>query len=182
MPKKLVDFFGFGNTLDYTPDLTVDMHYKSVYLHALDNIINFILDKFDQEDFKIIIMMEKAVLNGVLQKDIDQELDYLHKAYDDTLDIDAFKTQIAYLSAKMGDSATESTTFMDVVSFVRETPEASRSIIFMKSVVNMLKLILVQPSTNASSERCFSNLRRIKNYLRSITGQARLNHLMLMSI
>ena len=63
MPKKLVDFFGFGNTLDYTPDLTVDMHYKSVYLHALDNIINFISDKFDQEDFKIIIMMEKAVLN-----------------------------------------------------------------------------------------------------------------------
>ena len=180
MPKKLVDFFGFGNTLDYTPDLTVDMHYKSVYLHALDNIINFISDKFDQEDFKIIIMMEKAVLNGVLQKDIDQELDYLHKAYDDTLDIDAFKTQIAYLSAKMGDIATESTTFMDVVSFIRETPEASRSI--MKSVVNMLKLILVQPSTNASSERCFSNLRRIKNYLRSRTGQARLNHLMLMSI
>ena len=37
----------------------------------MDNIINFISDKFDQEDFKIIIMMEKAVLNGVLQKDID---------------------------------------------------------------------------------------------------------------
>ena len=46
--------------------------------------------------------MEKAVLNGVLQKDIDQEFDYLRKEYDDTLDIDAFKTQIAYLSAKMG--------------------------------------------------------------------------------
>ena len=95
--------------------------------------------------------------------------------------MDAFKTQISYLSARMGESATESTTFMDVVSFVREMPEASRSI--MSSVVTMLKLILVQPSTNASSsERCFSNLRRIKSYLRSRTGQARLNHLMLMSI
>ena len=180
MPKTLVDFFGFGNTLNYTPDLTVDMYYKSVYLDALDNIINFISDKFDQEDFKIIIMMEKAVLNGILQKDIDHELEYLHKNYDDTLDMDAFKTQISYLSARMGESATESTTFMDVVSFVREMPEASRSI--MSSVVTMLKLILVQPSTNASSERCFSNLRRIKSYLRSRTGQARLNHLMLMSI
>ena len=45
----------------------------------------------------------------------------------------------------------------------------------------MLKLILVQPSTNASSERYFSNVQRIKSYLRSRTGQARLNHLMLMS-
>ena len=75
MPKALVDFFGFGNTLNYTPDLTVDMYYKSVHLNALDNIINFISDKFDQEDFKIIIMMEKAVLNGILQKDIDHELE-----------------------------------------------------------------------------------------------------------
>ena len=99
------------------------------------------------------------------------------------LDIAAFKTQISYLSAIMGESAIESPTFMDVVSFVREIPdmpEASRSI--MSSVFTMLKLILVQPSTNASSERCFSNLRRIKSYLRSRTDQARLNHVMLMSI
>ena len=99
------------------------------------------------------------------------------------LDIAAFKTQISYLSAIMGESAIESPTFMDVVSFVREMPdmpEASRSI--MSSVFTMLKLILVQPSTNASSEIFFSNLRRIKSYLRSRTDQARLNHLMLMSI
>ena len=98
--------------------------------------------------------LEQAVLNGVLQKDIDHELEYLHKNYDDTLDMDAFKTQISYLSARMGESATKSTTFMDIVSFVREMPEASRSI--MSSVVTMLKLILVQPSTNASSGKLFA--------------------------
>ena len=52
-------------------------------------------------------MMEKVVLNGVIQKDIDHELEYLHKNYDDTLDMDAFKTQISYLSSRMGESATE---------------------------------------------------------------------------
>ena len=35
--------------------------------------------------------------------------------------------------------------------------------------ISMLKLILVQPSTNASSERYFSNVQRIKSYLRSRT-------------
>ena len=33
------------------------------------------------------------------------------------------------------------------------------------------------PATNATSERSFSTLRRIKSYLRNIMTQARLNHL-----
>ena len=45
-------------------------------------------------------------------------------------------------------------------------------------VITVLKLILVMPATNASSERSFSALRRIKTYLRSTMSQARLNHIM----
>ena len=45
-------------------------------------------------------------------------------------------------------------------------------------VVTLLKLILVSPATNATSEGTFSVTRRIKTYLRSAMGQARLNGLM----
>ena len=38
------------------------------------------------------------------------------------------------------------------------------------------------PATNASSERYFSALRRIKTYLRNTISQERLNHLMLLYI
>ncbi len=38
------------------------------------------------------------------------------------------------------------------------------------------------PATNASSERSFSALRRIKTYLRSTMKQERLNYLMLLHI
>ena len=42
------------------------------------------------------------------------------------------------------------------------------------------QLLLVMPETNATSERSFSALRRIKTYLRSTMSQARLNHLMVL--
>ena len=40
----------------------------------------------------------------------------------------------------------------------------------------------MMPATNATSERSFSALRRIKGYLRSTMSQQRLNHLMIMHV
>ena len=43
--------------------------------------------------------------------------------------------------------------------------------------------MLVMPATNAFSERSFAALTRVKTYLpRSTTGEARLNHLMLLRV
>ena len=42
--------------------------------------------------------------------------------------------------------------------------------------------MLVMPATNAVSERSFSALKRVKAYQRSITGEGRLNHLMLLHV
>ncbi len=48
-------------------------------------------------------------------------------------------------------------------------------------VCTVMKLVLIMPATNASSERSFSALRRVKNYL-SPMGQERLNHLMILHV
>lgn len=42
--------------------------------------------------------------------------------------------------------------------------------------------ILVMPATNATSERSFLVLRRVKTYLRSTMSQRRLNHLMTLAV
>ena len=52
----------------------------------------------------------------------------------------------------------------------------------MAEVCTVLKLILVMPASNATSERSFSALRHVKTYLRSTMGQERLNNLMLLHI
>lgn len=46
----------------------------------------------------------------------------------------------------------------------------------------LVRLLLVNPASSASAERSFSTLRRLKTYLRSTIGQARLNHVALCQI
>ncbi len=53
---------------------------------------------------------------------------------------------------------------------------------FYSEVVVLTTLILVTPATNASSERSFSALRRVKSYLRSTMSQIRLNSLMVLHV
>ncbi len=51
----------------------------------------------------------------------------------------------------------------------------------MSETIKLVKLVLVMLATNATSERSFSCLRRIKTYLRTKMGQQRLNHLMVLT-
>ena len=46
----------------------------------------------------------------------------------------------------------------------------------------LIKLLLVMPAANATSERSFSALQRVKTYLRSSMGQMRLNNLMVLHV
>ena len=53
--------------------------------------------------------------------------------------------------------------------------------VHISQVIELFKLILMLPAANTSSERSFSLLRLVKSYLCAITGQGRLNHLMILS-
>ena len=54
--------------------------------------------------------------------------------------------------------------------------------ILLSQVVIAMKLLLIMPATNATSERSFSALRRVKNYLRNTMCQQRLNNLMVLHV
>ena len=49
-------------------------------------------------------------------------------------------------------------------------------------VTKILKLILLTPATNATSERSFSALRRLKTWLRTMTSQQRINWCMILNV
>ena len=46
---------------------------------------------------------------------------------------------------------------------------------FYSEIVALVTILLVIPATNATSERTFSALRRVKTYLRSTMTQTRMN-------
>ncbi|KAL5479540.1 hypothetical protein EMCRGX_G023069 [Ephydatia muelleri] len=52
----------------------------------------------------------------------------------------------------------------------------------LSEVKKVLQLVLVMPATNATSERSFSALRRVKTYLRTKMSQKRLNHLLILNV
>ena len=49
-------------------------------------------------------------------------------------------------------------------------------------VIELVVLILLAPATNAESERCFSAMNRVKNYLRATMGRPRFKNLMTLYI
>lgn len=71
--------------------------------------------------------------------------------------------------------ATSLVTFQDVVDFLSgKAGEPLR--VLLPEVVKLLQIAMTIPVTSCSSERSFSCLQRVKTYLRSTMGQARLNH------
>ncbi len=77
-------------------------------------------------------------------------------------------------------SETPLTDLMSVISYLRSLSTVQKS--FYSEVVKVAKLILVMPATNATSERSFSALRRLKTWLRTTSSQARLNWCMMLHI
>ena len=67
-----------------------------------------------------------------------------------------------------------------ITQFLSELSIAEQSA--FSQVWMVMKLLLVMPATNATSERSFSALRRVKNYLRSTMTQSRPNSLMILHV
>ena len=47
---------------------------------------------------------------------------------------------------------------------------------------NLIRLLIILPSSSCEAERSFSCLRRLKNYLRNTMTQKRLNHLAICNV
>ena len=83
-----------------------------------------------------------------------------------------FQTQLPLLRAMMIDlhaSDTSKLTLKDIVKSVKDISEAQKMSLCHVWVI--FKLLLVIPTTNASSEHSFSALRRAKTYLRTTMSQ-----------
>ena len=87
------------------------------------------------------------------------------------------QTLHTYFANKESDQ--KSIQLKDVLSYLKSLSEPQH---VLYSQVVVLATLLVMPATNAASERSFSALKRIKNYLRATMSQTRLNSLMLLHV
>ena len=71
-------------------------------------------------------------------------------------------------------------TFVDFKKYFVSMTSTQQAL--LSQVFIVLQLILIMPATNATSERSFSALHRVKTYLRNTMTQKRFNKLMLLHV
>jgi hypothetical protein len=87
---------------------------------------------------------------------------------------DILDEQLQLIRSHFDKSENSTVTLPDILKFASEQSVLEREL--FSEVVVLFKILLVMPATNATSERTFSVLRRIKTYLRSTMSQVRLNN------
>ena len=157
---------------------TIQEHYLRYYYEALDYATTAITSRFDQPGYIMYCNLEGLLTKAANQQDFSDELQKITDFYKDDLNPSSLSVQLTNLGSHFDHGST--ITLQDCLQYLRQLSDDARC--FYSEVCQVAKLLLIMPATNACSERSFSVMRRLKTYLRSTMGQARLNHLMILHI
>ena len=175
-PKKMRDYYGSLST-DHACD-TVEQYYKTQFFEVIDLLTTQIKDRFDQDTLKYLISIEDLVVHAAKGEDIaiDQELEDKIKQ---DLNVDGLKRELQILS-KYIPEVDPSLKDVSSISTVIDIMRKGKLVKMLSELHILLKLYLTVPLSNATAERSFSALRRVKTYLRSRLTQAHLNHFIIL--
>lgn len=175
--RKTPARFQIGDGACHVPSSPKD-DYRRIYFEALDLAVTSIQERFNQEGFKMLCNVEELLLKSCTGEDIEDRIGVICRFFGDDFQEDALVAQLATLNQLCKSYTTDSPSIETVKSALLSLSSAQRSLV--NEVCKLLQLLLIMPATNSSSERSFSALRRVKSYLRNTTGQARLNHLLIL--
>jgi hypothetical protein len=141
-----------------------------------------VTDRFQNSgDYKIYCKSCVLILSAVNDLPFEESDEFKHVVgfFGADFDPEILATQLRTFGVFFRSTGTDNTpTFKDIVDFCRTLDSHHR--LFYSEIFRLLKLIIAMPATNATSERSFSCLRRVKTFLRSTMQQKRLNHLMIL--
>ena len=115
----------------------------------------------------------KGALGKLDSQKVDQLCEFYTEFNPDTIRIQLSIMAECYHSFNQGEGVD---TLHSVIDFLRKN---SKIWLLIPKVLSLTKIVLVMPATNASSERAFSALRRVKSYLCTTMSNNCLNHLMI---
>ena len=117
-------------------------------------------------------------------QDYASEFEHTCSFYKDDFDSDMLHAQLLIFTSECQRQQKETgipyTTVFDIKDFFCTLTDSQKSL--LSEVCKVIKLVLIMPASNATSERSFSALRRVKSYLRSMMDQQRLNNLMVLHV
>ena len=157
-------------------------YYRQHYFEAIDLVVNCIKDRFQQPGYEVYRNLEQLLLKAAENLDVKTEFDFVTSFYGEDFQPDNLRAQLVTFGLEFQRTILAASSMKPTIHDVREyfcsLSSAQRDLLSQVCVV--LKLFLIMPATNATSERSFSALRRVKTYLRNTMSQERLNHLMIL--
>ena len=172
-PTRIEEFFGGKAAPEYANDIS---HCRRIYFESLDSIINATEDRFDQGDFRTCVKLKNLLLKAAKGDIFIQEYKDVIVIYGSDFDENRFQVQLETLQEYC--TNLDGNICIRSVTYTLLNPKVQSH---LSEVFKVTKLILVQPATNATSEKTFSLLKLVKSYLRSTMKQSKLNHLMILS-
>ena len=184
-PRHLEDYLrvdGCSSSVDHE-FATTKQYYRQSFFEFIDLVVESLDSRFEQSSLDHLQKIEKLILsasNG--EFDFNTSPADLEKQFPILVgDID-FRKLCLQLEL-LPDS------FQQVMPKIKKVTLISTVVDFMKEpgmkmafsqLHTLLQLYLTIPLSNASSERAFSVLRRVKNYLRSSMNQKHTNHFVML--
>lgn len=107
--------------------------------------------------------LENLLLKAVKQESYEECVTAITEFYISDFDAVQLKLHLDVLASNFPASLQRDATVMDVRKHIQVMSTQEKLLI--SQVLTLLHLILVMPATNASSERSFSAMRKVKTYL-----------------
>ena len=141
-------------------------YYRQHYYEAVDLAINCIQTRFQQPGYQIYSNLEQLLLKASQGQDYKAEFEHTCSFYKDDFQSDMLHTHLEIFSTECQRQQKETgipfTTIFDIKEFFCTLTDSQKSL--LAEVCKVVKLVLIMPATNATSERSFSALCRVKNY------------------
>jgi len=153
-------------------------YFLSKYYEVIDMASGRLTERLLNMDLQVLQAIEQLLRDGWQGKRSDQDVvEFVANHYQGDLDAYRLAAQLTSLVFLHQPEEAQAHKIQDIIQAV-----ASSSVkTMMPQVMKLLSLYLVCPATTATAERTFSELRRLKTYLRSTMGQRRLNSLTILS-
>lgn len=175
LPRKQKVPAKFGGGLKEIENTNINEHYKiNIYFAVLDNIINDMHARFEENNLYVLNCMQDILLNDKPNINSFKEINKIYGFDEDNLKSETVIFNRIYKS-EFKDN--ENNLQSKIHFFASGKYEVG-----FPTLTNLIKLFITIPTNTATCERSFSCLRRLKTYLRTTMGQSRLSSLGILQI
>ena len=139
-------------------------------------------DRFDQTGYRVYQNVEVLLTKPCKHEEFEDALEAVCSFYGDNFDRAQLRTQLLTFGTHFSPAQPKrgNIDIFGIRDYFRSLSPGQ--VAPLSQVARLRQLVLVMPATNATSERSFSALRRIKTYLRTTMQQERLNYVMVLHV